>query len=98
MFIGDRVVAGGALVAQRHSITDAVPDLHWEALELAISGDSLAARLINTGTPAKEWLGAVPTGKSIEIVEYVIYRICDGKFLHMSALYDAEALQKQLAG
>lgn len=87
-----------ALVAQLHSITDAVPDFHWETQELAINGDSLAARLINTGTPAKEWLGAAPTGKSVEIVEYAIYRIRDGKFLHMSAIHDAEALQKQLAG
>jgi hypothetical protein len=73
-------------------------DFHWETQELAINGDSLAARLINTGTPAKEWLGAAPTGKSIEIVEYAIYRIRDGKFLHMSAIHDAEALQQQLAG
>jgi predicted ester cyclase len=87
-----------ALVAQLNSIVDAVPDFHWKTEELAINGDSLAARLINTGTPAKEWLGAAPTGKSIEIVEYAIYRIRDGKFLHMSAIHDAEALQKQLTG
>lgn len=87
-----------ALVEQLHSITDAVPDFHWETQELAINGDSLAVRAINTGTPAKEWLGVAPTGKPIEIVEYAIYTIRDGKFLHMSALHDAEALQKQLAG
>ncbi|MEV5807255.1 ester cyclase [Streptomyces parvulus] len=85
------------LVAQLHSITDAVPDFHWETQEIAINGDSLAVRLLNTGTPAKEWLGAAPTGKPIEIVEYAIYRVRDGKFLHMSAIHDAEALQKQLA-
>jgi predicted ester cyclase len=86
-----------AVVAQLHSITDAVPDFHWETQELAVNGDSLAARLTNTGTPVKEWLGAAPTGKPIEIVEYAIYRIRDGKFLHMSAIHDAEALQRQLA-
>jgi predicted ester cyclase len=86
-----------AVVAQLNSIVDAVPDFHWETQELATNGDSLAARLINTGTPTKEWLGAAPTGKPIEIVEYAIYRIRDGKFLHMSALHDAEALQEQLA-
>ncbi|GAB2569005.1 ester cyclase [Kribbella endophytica] len=87
-----------AVVAQLNSIVDAVPDFHWETQELALNGDSLAARLINTGTPAKEWLGAAPTGRSIEIVEYAIYRIRDGKFQTMSALHDAEALQRQLAG
>ena len=87
-----------AVVAQLNSIVDAVPDFHWETQELALNGDSRAARLINTGTPTKEWLGAVPTGRSIEIVEYAIYRIRDGRFQTMSALHDAEALQRQLAG
>ncbi|MBJ2122657.1 ester cyclase [Arthrobacter sp. MSA 4-2] len=86
-----------ALVAQLHSIIDPVPDFHWETQELAIHGDSLAVRLINTGTPTKEWLGAAPTGRKFEIVEYAIYTVRDGKFVHMSALHDAEALQKQLA-
>ena len=103
-FVHDTIVmhsepsSRAALVAQLHSITDAVPDFHWKTQELAINGDSLAARLINTGTPTKEWLGAAPTGKSIEIIEYGIYRVRDGKFLNMSAVHDAEALQKQLAG
>lgn len=101
-FVHDSIVmhsepsSRAALVAQLHSITDSVPDFHWETQELAVNGDSLAARLINTGTPTKEWLGAAPTGQRIEIVEYAIYRIRDGKFLHMSAIHDAEALQNQL--
>ncbi|NKZ01955.1 ester cyclase [Nocardiopsis alborubida] len=87
-----------ALVAQLNSIVDAVPDFHWEVQEFAVNGDSIAVRAINTGTPTKEWLGAAPTGKPIEIVEYAIYRVRDGKFLHMSAVHDAEAMRKQLAG
>jgi predicted ester cyclase len=86
------------VIAQLRGITDAVPDFHWETREIAVDGDRLAARLINTGTPAKEWLGAAPSGASFEIVEYAIYTVRDGRFLHMSALHDAEALQKQLAG
>lgn len=86
-----------ALVAQLNSIVDAVPDFHWETQDLAINGDSLAARLVNTGTPTKDWLGAAPTGQPIEIVVYAIYTARNGKFVHMSALHDAEALQGQLA-
>jgi predicted ester cyclase len=103
-FVHDSIVmhsepsSRAALVAQLNSVVDAVPDFHWETQELALNGDSLAARLVNTGTPAKEWLGAAPTGKSIEIVEYAIYKVRDGRFLHMSAIHDAEALRKQLAG
>ena len=86
------------VIAQLRGIADAVPDFHWDIQELAIDGDRLAARLINTGTPVKEWLGAAPNGSSIKIVEFAIYTVRHGRFLHMSAMHDAEALQKQLAG
>jgi predicted ester cyclase len=86
------------VVAQLRGIADAVPDFHWETRELAVDGDRLAARLTNTGTPVKEWLGAAPSGRPIEIVEYAIYTVRDGRFRHMSAMHDAEALREQLAG
>ena len=101
-FINDRITLNSEpgtrddVLAVQKADVDAVPDLHWELQELAIDGDRLAARLINTGTPVKEWLGAAPSGASFEIVEYAIYRVRDGRFLHMSALHDAEALQRQL--
>ncbi len=85
------------VIAQLHGIVDAVPDFHWDTRELAIDGQRLAARLINTGTTVKTWLGAEPTGTRFEIAEYAIYTVRDGKFLHMSALHDAETLQQQLA-
>ncbi|MFD3522793.1 ester cyclase [Streptomyces sp. NPDC058653] len=87
-----------ALVAQLHSITDAVPDFHWETQEIAVNGESLAARLLNTGTPTEEWLGVPPSGGRFEIVEYAVYRVREGRFLHMSAVHDADTLRKQLAG
>jgi len=87
-----------ALVAQLHSITDAVPDFHWEITDLAINGETVAVRAINTGTPTKEWLGVPPSGKPIEIAEYAIYTIRDGKFLHMSAVHDADTMKEQLVG
>ncbi|MDG4825197.1 ester cyclase [Asanoa sp. WMMD1127] len=86
------------VVAQLRGIADAVPDFHWETQEIAVSGDRLAARLINTGTPVKEWLGVAPTGRPITIVEFAIYTLSDGRFRHMSALHDAEELRRQLAG
>jgi len=57
------------LIASLRGIVDAVPDFHWETQELAVDGDRLAARLINTGTAVKEWLGAEPPGNPFEIVE-----------------------------
>ncbi len=101
-YIADEVLLNGEpgtrddVTADMRHILDAVPDFHWQLEELLIDRDRIAARVVNTGTPVKEWLGVTPTGASFKIVEYAIYTIRDGKFLHMSALHDAEALQKQL--
>jgi predicted ester cyclase len=66
--------------------------------EFLVDGDRAAVRAINTGTPVKEWLGVAPTGASFEIVEYAIYQIRDGRFVQMTALHDASAVKRQLAG
>ncbi|MFI7275359.1 ester cyclase [Streptomyces sp. NPDC049879] len=92
---GEPVTRDDVIAVQKHDV-DAVPDLHWELKELLLDGDRLAARLVNTGTPAKEWLGVAPTGASFEITEYAIYRVRDGRFVHMTALHDAAGLLRQL--
>ncbi|MEU9438049.1 ester cyclase [Streptomyces sp. NPDC048252] len=101
-FIDDRTTLNGEpasrddlLAVQQHDV-DA--DLHWELKELLFDGDRLAARLVNTGTPVKTWLGVAPTGASFEIVEYAIYQVRNGRFAHMTALHDAGELHRQLTG
>lgn len=86
------------LVAQLHSISGPVPDMHWVIDEIVTSGEWIGARLTNTGTPVQEWLGVAPTGKAFSITEYGIYTVRDGKFVAMSALHDEETLRKQLEG
>ncbi len=101
-FIDDRTTLNGEpatrddLIAVQRADVEAVPNLHWELEELLFDGDRLAARLVNTGTPVKEWLGVAPSGASFEIVEYAIYQVRDGRFVHMTALHDAGALLRQL--
>ena len=85
------------MVAEFHKHIDAVPDFHWEIKDLVVEGDQVAARLIDTGTPVKEWNGLVPTGKSVTITETAFYRIEDGKFKHMSYLMDVDTARRQLA-
>ncbi len=103
-FIDDRTTLNGEpatrddLITVQQADVEAVPDLHWELRELLFDGDRLAARLVNTGTPVRPWLGVAPTGASFEITEYAIYQVRDGRFVHMTALHDADALRRQLAG
>jgi predicted ester cyclase len=103
-FIDDRTTLNGEpatrddLIAVQKADVAAVPDLHWELQELLFDGDRLAARLVNTGTPVKEWLGVEPTGASFKITEYAIYQVRNGRFVHMTALHDAGEMLRQLAG
>ncbi|MET8082261.1 ester cyclase [Streptomyces sp. NPDC005303] len=94
---GEPATRDDVIAVQKHDV-DAVPDLHWELRELLFDGDRLAARLVNTGTPVKPWLGATPTGAKFEIVEYAVYQVRDGRFVHMTALHDAGELLRQLTG
>lgn len=101
-FINDTVRLNGemgtrddVLAVQRHDV-DAVPDLHWELTEILFDGDRIALQATNTGTPTKEWLGVSPTGASFRIVEYAIYKVQDGRFVHLTALHDSAELLRQL--
>ncbi|MGW4464706.1 ester cyclase [Micromonospora sp. NPDC004704] len=101
-FINDQVLLNGepgtrddVLAVQKQDV-EAVPDLHWEVKELLFDRDRLAVRVINTGTPVKEWLGVPPSGASFEIVEYASYKVSDGRFVQMTALHDSAELLRQL--
>lgn len=101
-FINDEVLLGGVpgtrddVVDTLKGIVDAVPDIHWEVEELLLDRDGIAVRAINTGTPAKDWLGVPPSGASFKIVEYAIYKVKDGRFVQMTNLHDSAEMRRQL--
>ena len=103
-FIHDEVTLNGRpatradLLAIQRQEVGSVPDLHWVLTNLIIDGDRLGAQLVNTGTPAKEFVGVKPSGKSFEVVEYAVYQVVDGRFKHMAAIHDAEEVARQLGG
>ena len=84
-------------VASITSNIEAVPDYHWTIEDIATTPDLIAVRLTDTGTPAKEWLGVGPTGRSIRIAEFAFYRVRDGKIAEMWFLLDALGAKAQLA-
>lgn len=101
-FVADELTHFGDVVTRdqvRAALTaqvDAVPDLKWRLDDLRVSGHEVAARLTNTGTPVKEWLGVAPTGASFEVTEYALYRVRDGLFINMTNLQDSDAAREQL--
>lgn len=101
-FIADSVTLNGNpgsradVMAVLTGDAKAVPDLRWRLDSLIVDGDRLGARLTNFGTPASEWLGVAPSGKSFEVTEYAVYTVRNGRFIHMAAIHDAEELKRLL--
>jgi predicted SnoaL-like aldol condensation-catalyzing enzyme len=56
-----------------------VPDLHWEIKDIQVLGDQILVRGQATGTPAKEFWGAKPTGKSFNTMAIDIFTVKNGK-------------------
>ena len=96
IFNGETVSRDDYVAAMQHAV-ESVENYHWRLDELVVEGDRVAARLTDTGTPVKEWLGLQPTGRHVTFTEYAFYRFRDGRFEHMWYLLDARAIEKQLA-
>ncbi|MEU8607753.1 ester cyclase [Actinoplanes sp. NPDC048791] len=84
-------------VAALQQAMDSVQNLVYHLEDLIIEGDRVAARLTDTGTPVKEWLGLQPTGRDVTFTEYAFYHFRDGRFERMWYLLDAQSIARQLA-
>jgi predicted ester cyclase len=100
--IHDDVLMNGAphkradVLASLKGITDAVPNYRWNVQDLFVVDDRIAARLQNTGTPIKPFMGNPATGASVNFMEFAAYRIRDGRFAEMWFLMDGIAVAEQL--
>ena len=56
-----------------------VPDLRWEIKDIQVLGDQIVVRGQATGTPAMEFWGAKPTGKSFNTMAIDIFTVKNGK-------------------
>jgi predicted ester cyclase len=101
-FAHDTIVFNGESVSRDEYVAalqqamDSVQNLVYHLEDLIIEGDRVAARLTDTGTPVKEWLGLQPTGRDITFTEYAFYHFRDGRFERMWYLLDAQAIEQQL--
>jgi predicted ester cyclase len=56
-----------------------VPDLSWAIRDIKVIGDQVIVRGQATGTPAKDFWGAKPTGKSFDTMAIDIFTVKNGK-------------------
>ncbi len=86
------------VLASLRGIADAVPDYRWNVQDLFVVDDRIAARLQNTGTPVKTFMGHAATGARVNFMEFASYKIRDGRFAEMWFLMDGDAVGRQLRG
>jgi predicted ester cyclase len=73
------------------------PDVHMEVVELISEGDKVVGRFTCSATHLGEWLGYAPTGRRFERVDEVsIFRLRDGRIVHVWSLEDTLARLRQL--
>jgi predicted SnoaL-like aldol condensation-catalyzing enzyme len=73
------------------------PDVHMEIVELIAEGDKVVGRFICSATHLGAWLGHTPTGRRFERVDEVsIFRMRDGKIVHVWSLEDTLGRLRQL--
>jgi predicted ester cyclase len=56
-----------------------VPDLRWTIEDIQTFGDQIVVRGEATGTPAREFCGAKPTGKSFKTMAIDVFTVRNGK-------------------
>jgi predicted ester cyclase len=103
-FAHDEVIMNGTLssrddwAASLRKHTEAIPDLVWQVQDLVIDGSRIAAHLLDTGTPEREWLGLAPTGATVTFDECAFYELRNGRFERAWYMMDTDAVRRQLAG
>jgi predicted SnoaL-like aldol condensation-catalyzing enzyme/predicted ester cyclase len=75
----DEWLSRDQLVDVFKTIGAAVPDLRWAVQDIKVLGDQIVVRGRATGTPAREFWGAKPTGKSFDTMAIDIFTVRNGK-------------------
>ena len=87
----DQVIAG---MGQR---LKSVPDLKWQIKEILVSGNQVTVRGEATGTPAGEFMGAAPTGKSFKMMSIDVHTLEGGKMVRTYHIEDWLGAVRQLS-
>ena len=74
----------------------AIPDIHYEIVQIMAKDDRVVAQLTGTGTHSGEFLGVAGTGKRIKWNAINIYRFEDGKVIETWQLLDVWGLMRQM--
>lgn len=84
-----------AWVADLAELFHAFPDWRWKRIQLVVEDDRIAAHLRGSGTHTGAYLGVAPTRRHVNVAEFAIYRVANGRIAEFTGSSDAE-LRHQL--
>jgi predicted ester cyclase len=76
-----------ALAVQFKAFGAMIPNLHWKIKDLWVSDDRIVVRGEATGTPAHDFFGVAPTGRSFKTISIDTFTVKNGK---LSSAYHIE--------
>ena len=76
----------------------AMPDLRHEVQEVVVDGDVEMARVVVTGSLARDFAGIEGTGRGFQIDQAVIVHLRDGRITEAWEIADIAALEVQVRG
>lgn len=94
--VNDVPMAPAAVTAQFSPVISAFPDWHWEIRHLVVDGDYIAVHFTVTGTHRGAFHGIEATGRRVNISEFTLYHVEEGKFAEVWDLTDMDAVMKQI--
>ena len=78
------------------SLRRAFPDFHLQIEDIAVSGDTVWARMTATGTQAGPFMGHPPTGRTIRADVFDVIRVVDGRMVEHWGVPDRLGVLHQL--
>lgn len=85
------------VTAQFGPLMSAFPDWHWEIRNLSVDGDFLALHFKVSGTHQGAFQGIEATGRAVNVSQFTLYHVVNGKFAEVWDLIDAQAILEQIA-
>ena len=94
--VGGRVRGRDAYKENLRMVRAGLPDLFFRAHEVVAEDDRVMAYCTFGGTHEGNLMGNEPTGASVEVWDFVLYRFDDGKVVEVTSLPDLLAAFLQL--
>ncbi|MCR2783948.1 MULTISPECIES: ester cyclase [unclassified Microbacterium] len=85
-----------AWVADMAELCRAFPDWRWRRIQLVVEDDRIAAHLRASGTHQGPFRGIAPTRRHVNVAEFAMYRVTNGRIAEFSGTTDHAELLSQL--